>query len=317
MRTRYVAFGLDLCSAFRIAGMNPRRSPGLPMLVLDLVTPGELEATWDHDCAVELWRGRLGDGRRLVIERGESGDHLFSYGDHARFHLDPSGARIACVRLREGLDWQRALIGKVVPSIAVMIGYEALHAAAVQSPDGAVVAIAGPSGSGKSTLTVELLRHGWLLLTDDELTLSKDDDAVWAHPGSPHMNVALDSPTTIDTAELGMPLGLLAGERWIAAARLAQEPRPVRMVCLLERGEGLCPGAEALAANPLTLAPYMLGLATDAARHRARFALYADLTEQAALVRLTGAIATTPADLIEHLQDALVAEPALVARGAT
>ncbi len=287
------------------------------MLVLDAVPPSELEATWVCSSAVELWRGRLGDGRRLVIEQGESGDHLFSYGEHARFHLDPSGARLACVCLREGLDWQRALIGKVVPSIAVMSGYEALHAAAVQSPDGKVVAIVGPSGSGKSTLTVELLRRGWLLLTDDELTLSRDNSAVWAHPGSTHMNVALDSPTAIDPAELGTPLGLFAGERWIAATRVAQEPRPVSMVCLFERGEGLSPGAETLTANPLTLAPYMLGLATDPARQRARFALYADLTEQATLVRLTGASATTPAELIEHLQDALVTEPALVSRGAT
>ena len=52
-----------------------------------------------------------------------------------------------------------------------MLGHEALHAAALDSPDG-VVAIMAPSGAGKSTLALELLRQGWPLFADDVLTLS-------------------------------------------------------------------------------------------------------------------------------------------------
>ena len=64
-------------------------------------------------------------------------------------------SRLDCAPCDSGLDWQRALISKVIPSISVMLGYEALHAATVESPQG-VVAIMAPSGAGKSTLALEL-----------------------------------------------------------------------------------------------------------------------------------------------------------------
>lgn len=42
-----------------------------------------------------------------------------------------------------------------------------LHAAALVSPGGEVVALGGPSGVGKSTVAVELLARGWRLAVDD------------------------------------------------------------------------------------------------------------------------------------------------------
>ena len=105
------------------------------------------------------WRGRQGDGRELMIERGLAATCSSATAMWPAFvstrSFDISPARLAS----PGLDWQRVLIGKVIPSISVMRGYEALHAAAVDSPDG-VVAIMAPSGSGKSTLALELVRRG-------------------------------------------------------------------------------------------------------------------------------------------------------------
>ena len=56
-----------------------------------------------------------------------------------------------------------------------------LHGAGVVEPSsGAGVLIIGPSGSGKSTLTLQLATAGWSYLSDDELLLSLNDEAVEA-----------------------------------------------------------------------------------------------------------------------------------------
>ena len=111
--------------------------------------------------------------------------------------LDPGMRRLDCAPVQPGLAWQRALVTEVLPAISVMRGDEALHAAAVDSPDG-VVAIMAPSGAGKSTLAVELLRRGRPLFADDVLILEQIEGAVRAHPGSPHMNLAESLPGPID-----------------------------------------------------------------------------------------------------------------------
>jgi hypothetical protein len=309
MRTRYVAFGLELRSSFRLPGMSPEEAQMLPGLVLELATPAELETAWSGPYGPPTWQGRLGDGRDLTIERGVAGDLLFTYGDdHAEFLLDARRQRLDCAPRHDSLDWQRTLIGKVVPSISVMRGYESLHAGAVDSPDG-VVAIAGPSGSGKSTLVTELVHRGWPLFADDELTLAKDDEAVWAHPGAPHMNLALNHPSGLDPRAVGTVLGVLAGERWITVHRRARKTRPVRMICLLERHGSLPLSANMLSANPLLLAPHLLGLSTSAKRQRSRFCLYCDLVERTPLVRLTGDLESTPAKLADLVEHALAHKP--------
>ena len=323
MTTRYVAFGLDLRASFPLPGMVSDEAQELPSLELELTTPGELERAWSGADGPPQWRGRLGDGLDLVIEQGAAGDLLFSYGDHppargvrARFLLDAGKQRLDCAPTRSNLDWQRALIGKVLSSISVMRGYEALHAAAVDSPGGAV-AIMAPSGSGKSTLAIELLRRGWPLFADDVLTLGRTDDAVRAHPGTPHMNLAENLPSDIDPQTLGTTLGILAGERWLAAHTTTKYPRPVRMLCLLERGPSLPLEIHTLPSNPLLLAPYMLGLSTDTERYRSRFSLYADLMECVPLARLTAGFEHRPEQLADLIEQTLVREPELVAEGIT
>lgn len=319
MTMHYVAFGLELRASFPLPGMVSDEAEELPSLELELMTPGELERAWSGANGPPEWRGRLGDGLDLVIERGTAGDRLFSYGDRApsdgdraRFRLHPDMRRLDCVPTRPGLDWQRVLITKVLSSISVMRGYEALHAAAVDSPEG-VVAIMAPSGAGKSTLAIELLRRGWPLVSDDVLILEQTQGAVRAHPGTPHMNLAESLPDAIDPHTLGSTLGMLAGERWLTIHTTATHPRPLRMLCLLERGPGLPLETHTLPSNPLLLAPYMLGLSTDAERQRNRFGLYADLMESAALVRLTAGLKHQPEQLANLLEQTLARWPELIA----
>jgi hypothetical protein len=304
MQTRYVAHGLELRSRFQLAGMTPdETTAGLPVLALELATPAQVTDAWSGGSGPPAWRGRLGDGRSLRLERGKAGDLLFAYGDRARFHLDPSACQLKCAPRHTTLDWQRALIGKVLPSVSVMRGYEALHAGVVDSQDG-VIAIVGPSGCGKSTLALELMRRGCLLFADDELTLQRNDRAVRAYPGTAHMTL----PDGREPDAWGTVLDTLGDESWIAVGRRSERIRPVRMICLLERRASLRLGGQVLAANPLLLARHMLGLSTSPRRERRRFALYADLVEEATLLRLTGGLDSSPADLADVVERALGCE---------
>jgi hypothetical protein len=334
---RHAAYGLDLLASFPLPGMPGvagRESPDspaaaadeLPALALELCKPAELQDAWSGSSEPPQWRGRQGDGLDLALERGAAGDVRFSYGerapsddDRARFLLHTGMGHLDCAPTQSDLSWQRVLIGKVLPAIAVLCGYEALHAAVVDSPAG-VVAIMAPSGMGKSTLALELLRRGWPLFADDQLTLDRGAGGVRAHPGTPHMNLATDLPDGIDPQALGATLGILAGERWLAAHATTRRPRPVRALCLLERGPGLPLQAATLAASPLPLAPYVLGLESDTARLGSRFGLYADLMESATLVRLTAGLEHRPAQLADVLERTLLAQappgrPELVAGG--
>lgn len=324
MHARHAAYGLDLRCSFPLPGMlgtDEATAEELPSLALELLERAELEDSWSGSEGPPEWQGRLGDGRYLAIERGAAGDLLFSYGDRppseddrACFRLHPGMRRLDCAPTGPGPDWQRALITKVLPTISVLRGYEALHAAAVDSPEG-VVAIMAPSGVGKSTLAIELMRRGRALFADDVLTLERIDNAIRVHPGTPHMNVAQDLPEAPDPQALGATLGILAGERWLAAHTVAQHPRPVRALCLLERGSVLPLEIHTLPANPLVLAPYVLGLSPDAERRRNRFGLYADLVESATVVRLTAGLECHPGQLADLLEQELASRPELIAGG--
>jgi hypothetical protein len=316
MQTAYAAYGLQLLSTFPLAGMDPARADGLPSLSLDLRSEEQLTATWSAMDRPPVWRGRLGDGLDLTIERGAAEDLLFSYGDRARFHLDASMQSLACVPRHEGLDWQRTLLSKVIASVSVMRGYEALHASAIDSSQG-VVAILAPSGAGKTTLALELMRRGWPLFADDSLTLAHEPGGVRAYPGTPHMNVAEGQMTAMASWDIGSSLGVMAGECWIVARATVREARSVRMICLLTREAGRKLEAQFIAPNPLHLAPYMLGLRGDLERERSRFALYAELMSSTTLMALDCGEDDEPSDAADLLERALEDCPSSLAVGET
>jgi hypothetical protein len=314
--TRYVAFGLALRSSFPLAGMAPADEQRLPVLELSLVSPAHLATAWSGPEGAPIWRGRLGDGGDLAIELGAAGDLLFANGARAGFRLDADMRSLLCAPVSGGLDWQRTLLSKVLSSIAVMRGYEALHASAVDSPVG-VVAVAAPTGMGKTTLALELMRRGWPLMSDDVLALANTPDGVLAYPATPHMNIAASSLEDLAAGQIGTTLAVLAGERWITARDRGRHARPVRAICLLERRPGLALDVQLLPAGPLPLAPYILGLTGDVERERRKFALYADLAGSATLMRLTCDVSVPPADLADVIEGALADRlPALAVGGA-
>src|SRR6202007_423011 len=115
-----------LRASFPLPGMvaHGDETEELPALTLDLMSSGELENLWSGPDGPPIWRGRLGDGVDLTIEQGAREDLRYAYGDRARLRLDPEREVLACAPLQAGLDWQRALIGKVLASVSVICGYE-------------------------------------------------------------------------------------------------------------------------------------------------------------------------------------------------
>lgn len=312
MDARYVAHGLDLRCDFALPGMTTTAADCPPAVTLRLAPPARLADYWSGSCARPPWRGRLGDGCELLVERGGAGDMLFTYDQRAWFHLDASKSSLTCAPRAAGLHWQRVLLTKVLADIGMVRGSEALHASAVDSPNGAI-AILAPPGAGKTTLALELMRRGHALLSDDVLTLSDGPNGPLAHPATPHMNLAPGHHAV--AASLADTLGRLGHERWVAARTVARASRRVHGICLLERRPGLTLGTHTLPPSPQALAPYMLGLDNDHARQRARFALYAELTASATLLRLSCDSGDRPAEIADLIERALADEPSLAAAG--
>lgn len=303
----YSAFGLALRSSFPLPGMTAAEADkaSFPM-DLCLRAPAELEEAWSGSASARPWSGQLGDGQRLTIAWGVAGDLLIDYSGGARFLLDSSRPSLACApQDPAGLAWKRVLLSRVLPNVALALGCEALHASAVETSFG-VVAIAGPSGTGKSSLAAELIQRGGSLFADDVLVMSRRDGAIAAHPGSPHASLSPGLASGVAPEELGTVLAEFDGESWIGVRGASRRVSRVAAIALLERGQGLPLAADGILPSPLVLVPHMLGLPDDEpGREASRFALYSDLVESTALLRLTGGADHGPADLATTLQQAL------------
>jgi hypothetical protein len=297
---------LNLRGDLALPGL-PEAAADLPELELQVVDADEIEAAWSGPATPGSWRGTLRDGVELTIRWGCDGDLLFGYGAEARYLLDPAAVRLLCAPAEpSSLSWQRVLLSRVLPVVAIARGYEALHGAAVQTPAG-VVAIVGASGAGKSSLAAELLRRGHGLFGDDVLVVGRHGGGVAAFPGGAHLSLESGNAEGLD-AEI---LGEVGGKLWALAGEPASEPAPLAAVVLLERGEGPVETRD-LPPSPLTLAPFMLGLPDEEGRDGERFALYADLVEAGRLLRLGGGAAAP--ELAEALERAIEA-PAMAAAG--
>ena len=311
MGEAFSAFGLALDAGFPLPeiGAEPEVGgggrPEGSRVTLELTSPEALEEVWSGGASPTPWRGRLGDGEVLAVERGRGGDLLFRYGGRASFRFDPERDAVECAPGDPAARaWRRVLLTRVLPNVAIARGDEALHASAVTCEAG-TIAILAASGGGKSTLALELVRRGRLLFADDTVVLRRRGAAIEAHPAGPFMNLDAATPAPAGARSLGS----FDGELWVAAATAATAPAPLAAIVFLERTPGGRLGVQSLSANPLELAPFMLGLPDDEDRDGPRFALYADLVERTPLLRLSADTAHRPEELARVLEPALGERP--------
>ena len=85
----------------------------------------------------------------------------------------------------------------------------------------------------------------------------------------------------------------------------AARPCPVHAVCLLQRAPSLSLDVEVLASNPLSIAPYMLGLPDAGGGERARFELYSQLASSAVLLRVSAGEHDSPSAIAARLRGEL------------
>lgn len=256
------AFGLCVTSRVALPGTWGRPSPGRPELRIESAARSALEADWTGAARLG-WEGRV-DGHPFVVEHGKGGDLRMALGDAATLHLSPEASLLRVDAAGDRLLTQRLLLDSALFTVSLARGHDALHAGAVELPDGSgLLAIMGATGAGKSSLLASLLAAGASFFTDDVLVLEARDGGVDGLPGPPAMSV----PPTLDPTEQGEPIAAVGADRWVAM-RGADAARPLRAVVHLggtrAAADGL--GWPALLGN-------LLRFPRDAERERGRFEL--------------------------------------------
>jgi hypothetical protein len=315
------AFGLSLRFETPPPGAweaRPLREPSFPSLQISSVTAQAVEHSWSGLQAIG-WEGVI-DGAPFVVERGIAGDHRFVHGAHpeesgaysdetrAVHHLSADASVLQCAPSDPAeQSWWRVVLDSVLFTVALLQGYEALHAGAIATPDG-VIAITAASGGGKSTLLSELLQRGLALMADDVLVLeSRGTEPPLAHPAAPLMTVPATRIPTLRQESPPETISSLEQERWIAVP-VHPEPLPLKALVVLDRQpgsqlSGLHTSLQKIE-NPLApLLGSLMDFPRSPERQRTRFELASVLASRTALWRLTADLDTSP----DVLADALLA----------
>lgn len=305
------AFGLGLLADVPLPGAWETRRLREPSLQIRSVSAQAIENSWSGVEAIG-WEAVI-DGAPFIVERGIEGDHRFVHGatpDHsgtrsdgirAVHHLSADASLLQCAPSDPGEpSWWRVVLDSVLFTVALLQGYEALHAGAVATPDG-VIAITAAAGGGKSTLLAELLQRGLELMADDVLVLgSRGMEAPLAHPAPPLMTVPAESIPTLPQAPPPETISPVEEERWIAVP-VYPEPLPLKALVVLDRRPGLQTSLEKIE-DPLgALLGSLMNFPRSPERQRTRFELASVMASTTALLRLTADLDVHPEVLADTL----------------
>jgi hypothetical protein len=292
------AFGLSLDFEAPPPGAWEAHAAGEPSLRLSVGTREEIEGEWSGREEVG-WTATI-DGAPFLVERGLAGDHRFAHGERSLQLLSVDGQALRCAWAGEdGPGSWRIVLDSVLFSVALLRGYEALHAGAVAMEAGAVAIVAG-AGGGKSTLLAELLRRGEGLLADDVVVLEPGgDEPPLAHPGPPLMTV----PASIEPPP-GEPIATVGEERWVAVP-VAPEPIPLSAVVILGRRPGASSGLRRVSSPLAALMASLLRFPRTPERERKRFEMASAIASRVPIWELSADIAVTPGALAELLRTGL------------
>ena len=192
---------MDAMRAATVFGLDVWSDEALPCLegasathtgrVLDILIDRR-DGVCDWPADAELISAQLDEhGAYAVrIEAHEDAGYRLTGQRYGRHTLSADGRRLRCTPNGSSTaDWQRFLIGQVLPFAAAVNELEVLHASAV-TIRGRAMALLGSSGAGKTSLALALCRHGAEFLADDVVALECRDGELRAHPGTPAAGVA-------------------------------------------------------------------------------------------------------------------------------
>lgn len=306
----YSAFGVALVSDFVLWPQAAAPLCTRPALAVVMGRFDAVASLSSRDPKL-MWQTVI-DGCTYEMHRGSAGDHCFSWGTRAVFHLTADADTLTCGFAEpEDPAARRVLLDTVLWSVSLLRGNELLHGGAV-SYDGSAIAIVAPSGTGKTSLVAELIRRGAQLLTDDMLALSSVDGQPVAHPGPPLMNLPLAQLPA--HTELGAVLACLGDEAWITVDSQVVEPQPLRAVCVLERNPTAPTVLERHPRAALALIPHALAFPGESARRGRQLELLGDLSAATPVLRLSAGENAPPPVLAELIERDLMVAP--VAAGA-
>jgi hypothetical protein len=311
------AFGLSLLADTPPPGAwetHPWREPGLQ---LRRSTAQAIEESWSGPATIG-WEGFI-DGAPFVVERGVQGDHRFVHGDRpdrggapsaqtrAIHHLSADASVLQCAPCGSAdPSWWRLVLDSVLFTVAQVQGYEALHAAALATPEG-TIAITASTGGGKSTLLAEMLGRGPALMADDVLILESRgaESPVLAHPAPPLMTLPSASIASFGEAQPLQTICSIEDERWIAFP-VHQAPLPLKAIVVLDRRQeptrpGPQPSLTKIEKPLAALMASMLKFPRTPERERARFEIASTIASTAGLWRLTADPQTPPDVLADTL----------------
>ncbi|QBX54620.1 hypothetical protein EXE58_03475 [Nocardioides seonyuensis] len=169
-------YGLDIASELDLHARREKATSGVDVHVClgetvsasTTVPPGDLMAQWSTD-----------SGLVASFVRRPDASHLLRFESTCDVTID-SRAEHVTVHMVEGVPETMGgvLVGGTVLSYLLLLRDEVvLHASAVDI-GGRAIAFVGSSGMGKSTMATLMCRDGGLLITDDVLRVTRDEDGV-------------------------------------------------------------------------------------------------------------------------------------------
>jgi hypothetical protein len=311
------AFGLSLLTDASPPGAWTTQPSREPSLHVRLATPAEADQSWSGRATIG-WEGVI-DGAPFVVERGVAGDYRFvhgappdrggglsSAGTRAVHHLSADASVLLCAPA-EGDDpsWWRVVLDSVLFTVSLLQGYEALHAGAVATPDGAI-AITAATGGGKSTLLAALLQRGLALMADDVLALEpRGMEPPLALPAPPLMTVPAGRIPILSEASTPRTICSIEDERWIAVP-VHPQPLPLKALVVLDRRSGAQRSRPETSLtkieSPLVpLLDALIGFPRGPERQRTRFELASAMSATVGLWRLVAGLDTPPDVLADTL----------------
>jgi hypothetical protein len=189
----------------RQAGLNekPRRTYGLGGFVIESHIPfPELEPVSEGEgkaiCAVRLTdalsrnaaseapllQRRLANGNGWLSTTKSDRGYTLRFQDFATFVVSNRGDQVDCHAdaAVPAATVRHLFLDAVFPLVLNLQGHDALHATAVDGPDGCC-AFLGDAGFGKSTLAAAFVRRAWTLVCDDCLQFQPREDGIGVVPG--------------------------------------------------------------------------------------------------------------------------------------